>query len=171
MEGFKKLPKMQSFKTGGKVSQKFVNAMEKEFPKGATVTPAKDEAEDKKMVKKAVGQHESKLHKGEPKTELKLKSGGRAKKETGTVKKYCGGKSVKKMNEGSLTEKVMGTAAQNEASKKTLDQVAKQDTMVGALERGAQKAANFLKGQGAVTDAEKAMADKAATAKKRGGKC
>ena len=171
MEGFKKLPKMQSFKTGGKVSQKFVNAMEKEFPKGATVTPAQDEAEDKKMVKKAVGQHESKLHKGEPKTELKLKSGGRTKKETGTVKKYCGGKSVKKMNEGSLTEKVMGTPAQNEASKKTLDQVAKQDTMVGALERGAQKAANFLKGQGAVTDAERAMTDKAATAKKRGGKC
>jgi hypothetical protein len=170
MEGFKKLPKMQSFKTGGKVSQKFVNAMEKEFPKGATITPAQDEAEDKKMVKSAVRQHEGALHKGEPKTELKLKSGGRAKKETGTVKKYCGGGKIKKMADGSLTEKVMGTPAQNEASKKTLDQVAKQDTMVGALERGAQKAANFLKGQGAVTDAERAIADKAA-GKKRGGKC
>lgn len=167
MEDFKKLPKMQCFKTGGKVSQKFVNAMEKQFPKGATVTPAEDEAEDKKMVKKAVGQHESKLHKGEPKTELKLKTGGRAKKEKGTVKKYCGGGGVKNMAEGRLTETVMGTDKQNEASKKTLDQVAKQDTLVGSLERGAQKAANFLKGQGAVTDAERAKLP----AKKRGGKC
>ena len=169
MEGFKKSPKIACFKEGGQV--KYESRRERVEEEKADIK------QDKAIVKKAVGQHESKLHKGEQKTELKLKSGGRAKKETGTVKKYCGGKSVKKMSDGSLTEKLLGTPKQNEASKKTLEQVAKQDTMVGSLERGAQKAANFLKGQGAVTDAEKALADKAAAApsaavaKKRGGKC
>jgi hypothetical protein len=47
-----------------------------------------DKAQDNSMVKKGVKQHESALHKGEPKTELKLKTGGRAKKATGTVKKF-----------------------------------------------------------------------------------
>jgi hypothetical protein len=94
MEDFKKLPKMQSFKTGGKVPQKFVKAMEKQFPKGATITPAEDTAQDKAMVKKGVAQHESALHEGEPKTELKLKTGGRAKKAVGTVKKYKTGGEV-----------------------------------------------------------------------------
>lgn len=118
MEDFKKLPKMQCFKEGGKVSQKFVNAMEKKFPKGATITPAEDEAEDKKMIKRGVAQHESKLHKGEPKTELKLKTGGRAKKEKGTVKKYCGGKSVKKYEEGGEVEETTEVVAAKEAPKK-----------------------------------------------------
>ena len=118
MEDFKKLPKMQCFKEGGKVPKKFVNAMEKQFPKGATITPAEDEAEDKKMVKRGVAQHESKLHKGEPKTELKLKTGGRAKKEKGTVKKYCGGKSVKKYEEGGDVEETTEVIAAKEAPKK-----------------------------------------------------
>lgn len=51
-----------------------------------------DKGQDKSMIKKGVKQHESALHKGQPKTELKLKTGGRAKKAAGTVKKYkCGG--------------------------------------------------------------------------------
>lgn len=178
MEGFKSQKKVACFKEGGQVAYK----SRKEHSESKEM--AEDIKQDKAIVKKAVGQHESKLHKGEPKTELKLKSGGRAKKETGTVKKYCGGKSVKKMAGGRLTENLLGTDAQNEASKKTLGQVAKQPGLVGALERGAQKAANFLKGQGAVTDAERAAASGAAAApsgamsdkegsfnKKRGGKC
>ena len=169
MEGFKKSPKIACFKEGGQVGYKSRKTHSESTEDTADIK------QDKKIVKKAFSIHDTQQH--EEKTDLsKLKKGGRAKKETGTVKKYCGGKSVKKMADGSLTEKLLGTPKQNEASKKTLEQVAKQDTMVGSLERGAQKAANFLKGQGAVTDAEKAMADKAAATpsaagKKRGGKC
>lgn len=171
MEGFKKNPKIACFKEGGQVKYESRKEHKEEM--------AADTAQDKAMVKKGVAQHESKLHKGEPKTELKLKTGGRAKKEKGTVKKYCGGSSVKKMAEGGLTgqgsvsdterslvDKVLGTPEQNAASAKRLEKIAKEDSLIGKLERGAQKAANLLKGQGAVTDAERA-----AVAKKRGGKC
>lgn len=85
MEDFKRIVKM---KTGGSVS-KAIEAYEKRERKTEV---SGDIAQDKSMIKKGVKQHESALHKGEPKTELKLKSGGRAKKEVGTVKKYkCGG--------------------------------------------------------------------------------
>ena len=193
---------MQHFKEGGGVKNAYCGGG-KAYKKGGEVSH-EDIVEDKKIVKKAFNIHDKQQH--EEKTDLsKLKKGGRAKKDCGTVRKYkaggpikmkkdaedireiaevkkvkaeklCGGGKPKKMADGSLTEKIMGTEAQNEASKKTLEQVAKQPGLVGTLERGAQKAANFLKGQGAVTDAEKAMADKAAATpsaagKKRGGKC
>jgi hypothetical protein len=67
------------------------------FKEGGSTTPAKreskrhekaDVAEDKKIVKKAVAQHEGAKHKGEEKTELKLKSGGRAKKDKPSVKRF-----------------------------------------------------------------------------------
>ena len=74
MEGFKKLPKMQFFKTGGFVTKKEFTAFEKKEDKSEE---KKDLAQDKSVVKKGVAQHESALHKGEPKTELKLKCGGR----------------------------------------------------------------------------------------------
>jgi hypothetical protein len=81
MDGFKSLPKMQCFKEGGSVKNKMPAFLKKSEVK-------MDKAQDKSMVKKGVKQHESALHKGEPKTELKLKTGGRAKKATGTVKKF-----------------------------------------------------------------------------------
>ena len=85
MEDFKRIVKM---KTGGSVS-KAIAAYEKRERKGEM---SEDIAQDKSMVKKGVSQHEAALHKGEPKTELKLKQGGRTKKAVGTVKKYkCGG--------------------------------------------------------------------------------
>ena len=92
MEGFKKNPKIACFKEGGQVKYESRKEHKEEM--------AADTAQDKAMVKKGVAQHEAAKHKGETKTELKLKSGGRAKKEKGTVKKYCGGSSVKKMAEG-----------------------------------------------------------------------
>jgi len=85
MEGFKKNPKIACFKEGGQVGYKARNT---------PACDAKDMKQDKKIVKKAVGQHESAKHKGEGKTELKLKNGGRCKKETGTVKKYQKGGEV-----------------------------------------------------------------------------
>lgn len=90
MEGFKKIAKMQCFKEGGTVQRQIAN-----YEKRERKTEEKaDESQDKSMVKKGVKQHEAALHKGEPKTELKLKCGGRAKKECGTVKKYKTGGEV-----------------------------------------------------------------------------
>jgi hypothetical protein len=151
MEGFKQQKKIACFKEGGQVA--YESRKERKEEEKADI------AQDKKIVKKAVGQHESKLHKGEPKTELKLKTGGRAKKKEGTVKKYCGGSKVKKMAEGRLATNILGTDKQNAESKKNLDKIAKQPGVLGSLERGAQKAANFLKGQGAVTDTERELVE------------
>jgi hypothetical protein len=84
MEGFKKTPKIACFKEGGQVGYKTRK----------TACDTKDTKEDKAIVKKAVGQHEAVKHKGEGKTELKLKSGGRCKKEGGNVRKYKKGGEV-----------------------------------------------------------------------------
>jgi hypothetical protein len=88
MEGFKKTPKIACFKEGGQVGYKSRN------PHSESKEMAKDVKQDKAIVKKAVGQHESAKHKGEGKTELKLKSGGRCKKEGGNVRKYKTGGTV-----------------------------------------------------------------------------
>jgi hypothetical protein len=88
MEGFKSLPKIQCFKEGGSVQREVKNFTKRDRK---TVDEA-DTALDKKIVKKAIGMHDKQEHPGE-KTDLsKLRKGGRAKKEYGTVKKYaCGG--------------------------------------------------------------------------------
>jgi hypothetical protein len=88
MDGFKQNPKIACFKEGGQVGYKTRNnhSESKEM--------TKDVKKDKAIVKKAVGQHESAKHKGEGKTELKLKSGGRCKKEGGNVRKYQKGGEV-----------------------------------------------------------------------------
>jgi len=86
MEDFKSLPKMQCFKTGGSVSA-FTKRDRKE-------TGSADIAQDKKIVKKAFAMHDKQEHPGE-KTDLsKLRKGGRAKKDCGTVKKYKTGGGV-----------------------------------------------------------------------------
>lgn len=89
MEGFRQNPKMKSqiacFKEGGAVTMKQLKAYEKKEDKAEE---KKDVAEDKKIVKKAVAQHEGAKHKGEGKTELKLKTGGRAKKDKPSVKRF-----------------------------------------------------------------------------------
>jgi hypothetical protein len=87
MEDFKKIIKMKS---GGSVD-KAIEAYEKRERKTEV---SGDIAQDKAIVKKGVKQHESNLHKGQPKTELKLKQGGRAKKEGGCVGRYKTGGTV-----------------------------------------------------------------------------
>jgi hypothetical protein len=83
VEGFRPNPKMKSqiacFKEGGSTTP---------AKKEAKCHDKKDVAEDKKIAKKAVAQHEGAKHKGEEKTELKLKEGGRSKKKEGNVKRY-----------------------------------------------------------------------------------
>lgn len=90
MDGFKKNPKIACFKEGGQVGYK----SRKDHSESKEM--AADIKQDKAIVKKAVGQHESAKHKGEGKTELKLKTGGRCKKDGGTVRKYKKGGEVKK---------------------------------------------------------------------------
>ena len=86
MEGFRQNPKMKSqiacFKEGGSTTPA------KREAKCDTKADKADKAEDKKIAKKAVAQHEGAKHKGEEKTELKLKDGGRAKKDKPSVKRY-----------------------------------------------------------------------------------
>lgn len=87
MEDFKKSSKMQCFQEGGSV-QKEVNFKKRDRK---NVEP-NDMSQDKKLVKKAFAQHDKAKHGGSEPTEIKLKKGGRAKKECGTVKKFkCGG--------------------------------------------------------------------------------
>jgi hypothetical protein len=80
MEDFKSNAKMQCYQEGGQVKYE-TRKQHKEEMKS-------DKAQDKSMVKKGVRQHEVALHKGQPKTELKLKNGGRIKKEAANVKKF-----------------------------------------------------------------------------------
>ena len=87
MEGFKSAQKMKNggscYKKGGYVSRN-KNKHEE------SVEEEKDIAQDKKIVKKAFKMHDEQSH--DEKTDLsKLKKGGRAKKNTGTVKKYMKG--------------------------------------------------------------------------------
>jgi len=84
MEDFKKLPKgTPCYKEGGSV-YKSRHSEKSEV--------SEDIAKDKKIVKKAFAMHDKQEHPGEKTNLSKLKKGGRAKKEVGTVKKYaCGG--------------------------------------------------------------------------------
>jgi hypothetical protein len=94
MEDFKKLPKMQCFKTGGSVMSK-PKAMcyGGKMKKGGEVDAA-DIKQDKAIVKKAIRMHDEQEHKGEHTDLSKLKKGGRTKKAVGTVKKFKTGGSV-----------------------------------------------------------------------------
>lgn len=96
MEGFKSNPKMKSdiacFKEGGSV---YKSRTHKEDPK--------EVSEDKAMVKKGIRQHETAKHKGEEKTEIKLKQGGRSKKDSGSVRKYKTGGLCNPMKTGGVT--------------------------------------------------------------------
>lgn len=91
MEGFKKIVKM---KTGGSVSKAVAKCCAGGKMKKGGEVDAADIKQDKAIVKKAFSMHDKQEHKGE-KTDLsKLKKGGRAKKEVGTVKKFKKGGEV-----------------------------------------------------------------------------
>jgi hypothetical protein len=86
MEGFKNNTKMQCFKEGGQVKYESRKEHKEEM--------SADIKQDKAIVKKAIGMHDKQEHPGE-KTDLsKLRKGGRAKKDCGTVKKYKAGGNV-----------------------------------------------------------------------------
>lgn len=173
MEDFKRIVKM---KAGGSVS-KAIATYEKRERK---VEEKEDEAQDKKIVKKAFKMHDEQSHEGKTTDLSKLKKGGRAKKEKGTVKKFCGGKKVGKYAEGgevteepsllnkginavksvgkSLYENVVGTPEQNKAAQESMDRQA----------AAGSKLAKFFGGK---ADAESAPVKKCSGGKmRRGGK-
>ena len=132
MEGFTKLPKMQCFKEGGsvknimkkggKVKKPAVPKVSKEDqgPAYAPAAPTLATAPDPEAPAMPAPT---------------MKKGGRAKKETGTVKKYCGGGKMKKYADGGLIETVkeagtklkeniIGTPEQNRVGQAALDKQA-----------------------------------------------
>jgi len=113
MEGFTKLPKMQHFKEGGSVQKQIAN-----YEKRERKTEEKaDMAQDKAVVKKAIGLHDKQEHPGE-KTDLsKLRKGGRAKKDCGTVKKYQAGGLVTNVYEAKKTSNDKANIAKEKAIK------------------------------------------------------
>jgi hypothetical protein len=160
MDNFNKLPKMQCFKEGGSVQKKIANYEKRERKS----EEKSDMVQDKAIVKKAIGMHDKQEHPGE-KTDLsKLRKGGRAKKEKGTVKKFekasgeygakktsadlknikeakqfkpakmCGGKSVKKMADGG---EVMSDP--NDIGGGALRAIGKVPLVGGALQKGATR--------------------------------
>jgi hypothetical protein len=92
MDGFKSLPKMQHFKVGGSVKAEYCGGGRMKKKAGGEVDHD-DLAQDKKLIKKAFKQHDKAEHDKEP-TEIKLKKGGRSKKEVGTVRKFKSGGEV-----------------------------------------------------------------------------
>ena len=78
MDGFKSLPKMQCFKEGKQVKSMCGGGS---YKKGGKAEKS-DMEQDKKLIKKAFKQHDEAEHDKEP-TEIKLKKGGRSKKDCG----------------------------------------------------------------------------------------
>jgi hypothetical protein len=83
MDGFKTLPKMQHFKEGGAA---YCGGGSMKMKTGGKADKD-DMKQDKAMIKKAFKQHDEAEHDKEP-TEIKLRAGGRSKKEAGTVRKF-----------------------------------------------------------------------------------
>jgi len=171
MEDFKQIIKMKS---GGSVD-KAIEAYEKRERK---TNVSGDMAQDKTIVKKGVKQHEENLHKGQPKTELKLKTGGRAKKDCGTVKKYKTGGTVENAYGTPKTKKDIKDIANTKRQKPKKMQMgglsgqgavsnADRAMLAGAMGGGMAGAPSAAMGQGQMTELEKRrMMEKAARAKK-----
>lgn len=175
MEGFKKLPKMQCFKTGGVVNAMktggVANAMcggGKAYREGGKT----DTEQDKAIVKKAFKMHEKQVHEGE-KTDLsKLKKGGRSKKKEGTVKHYKTGGVVNAMKNGGAPKKyadgrLVGQGTVTDAERSLASGLTGQGA-ISATERArlanrARNRAMLSPAQQRELDAQEAAAAKAAT--------
>jgi hypothetical protein len=149
MEDFKTTAKMQCFKEGGSVQRK-VDGYQKRERKDVM---SEDIAKDKSMVKKGVKQHEANLHKGEPKTELTFKKGGRAKKEGGCVGRYKTGGTVENAYGTPKTKKDVKDIANTKRQKPKKMQMG---GMTAPAPAGVAAAApSGAMGQGAISELEK----------------
>jgi hypothetical protein len=146
MEDFKKSSKMQCFKEGGSV-QKEVNFKKRDRK---NVEP-NDMSQDKKLVKKAFAQHDKAKHGGSEPTEIKLKKGGRAKKDCGTVRKYNTGGKVENQYAAKKTDKDIKDIANTKRQKPAMLSHGKS---VKKMADGQLTAP--LQGQGAISNTERA---------------
>jgi len=158
MEGFKANPKMKCdlpcYKEGG-----FVKRDKAKHSESTEVK--KDVAKDKKIVKKAFKIHDEQSH--DEKTDLsKLKKGGRAKKEVGTVKKYKTGGCVKKMAAG-------GMGAQTDAELAMAAKEGKKRAVSAAAKKGYENYKNTMDPSLAFSDPMKAGAELSSNIYKSGG--
>ena len=157
MDGFKKNPKIACYKEGGQVGYK----SRREHSESKEM--AEDIKQDKAIVKKAVGQHESAKHKGEGKTELKLKTGGRCKKEGGNVRKYKKGGEVIGMKKTAEDKKDIagikkkGSAPKKQAPKTKEMGMAKPEFLMAEELPAFQMGGNVPVGQGAMSDLDRKM--------------
>jgi len=99
MEGFTKLPKMQCFKEGGYVTSKPKSVVEKT----TKVAPTGDKKANAKSAAVAPKEKEEKVD------ITTMKKGGRAKKATGTVKKFIKQESKKPSGDKDAIKKVKPT--------------------------------------------------------------
>jgi seryl-tRNA synthetase len=152
MDDFKPSAKMQCFREGGSVKYKSRHSEKSEM--------SEDVSKDKKIVKKAFAMHDKQEHPGE-KTDLsKLRKGGRAKKECGTVKKYKAGGNVENAYGTPKTKKDIKDIAnaKNQKPKKM---------QFGGMSAPMATAPSAPMGQGQMSDLEKRrMAEKKARAQK-----
>jgi hypothetical protein len=136
MEGFKSNTKMQCFKEGGSVKYESRKEHKEEM--------SADIAQDKKVIKKAFKMHDAQEHKGE-KTDLsKLKKGGRAKKDCGSVRKYKTGGAVENAYGAKKTDKDIKDIANSKRQKAKLlcgggKAYATGGSVVDAIKSGATK--------------------------------
>lgn len=191
MEGFKQFKKVQCFKEGGTVQRKIENFEKRE----RKVEEKDDMAQDKKVVKKAFSIHDKQQH--EEKTDLsKLRKGGRAKKEKGTVKKFKTGGTVENAYGAKKTDKDIKDIANSKKQKAKLlcgggKAYADGGSVFDAIKSGATKLKENLLGTPEQNRVAQEQMDKQAregsklakflggnteapsapVAKKRGGKC
>jgi hypothetical protein len=168
MDDFKQSAKMQCFREGGSVKYKSRHSEKSEI--------SEDVSKDKKIVKKAFAMHDKQEHPGK-KTDLsKLRNGGRAKKDCGTVKKYQAGGSVENAYGTPKTKKDIKDIANAKRQKPKKMQVggmsgpaaAAAGSLGGAMGAGLGAAApSAATGQMPMTELEKRrMMEKMARAKK-----
>jgi len=114
MEGFKNNTKMQCFKEGGSVKYESRKEHKEEM--------SSDMSQDKKLIKKAFKQHDKAEHDKAP-TEIKLKKGGRAKKELGSARKFMKPAAAPSGAKGGPNKYKVGGSVSNvyEAKKKSGD--------------------------------------------------
>lgn len=160
MDDFKQSAKMQCFREGGSVKYKSRHSEKSEM--------SEDVSKDKKIVKKAFAMHDKQEHPGE-KTDLsKLRKGGRAKKECGTVKKYKAGGNVENAYGTPKTKKDIKDIANTKNQKPKKMQFGGLSGMPGmGAVSDMERAAMPPMGQGQMTNLEKRrMAEKKARAQK-----
>ena len=166
MEGFKSNTKMQCFKEGGSVKYESRKEHKEEM--------SADVAQDKKIIKKAFKIHDAQEHKGEHTNLSKLKKGGRAKKDCGTVRKYKTGGTVENAYGAKKTGKDMKDIANAKRQKPAMlcggksvkkmadggslpppSPMAQQGAMSGVERAAMQNALPGGIGQGSINDMER----------------